>query len=131
MDSRTVTNRLARISLTLGISGWITYLLQWCFDLTLGLLLATVTAGLSAICATVLDFLPFVLWLLGIVTGHVALGQIKQAGILGRRQAISGLVLSYVGMIFSVLLIVIIFSLIAAGIGVGVHDKIFPVFPGH
>ncbi len=47
MDSRPVSNKLATNSLTLGILGWIFYLLQWCFDLTIGLFLAAVSAGVE------------------------------------------------------------------------------------
>jgi hypothetical protein len=131
MDSRPVANKLATASLTLGILGWILYLLQWCFDLTIGLLLAFFSAGSSAICATILDFLPFVLWLAGILSGHAAMGQIKHGVALGRPRAIWGLVLSYIGILFTILLIVIIVSLIAAGIHVGVLDKILPSIPKH
>ncbi len=131
MDSRPGTNKLATTSLTLGILGWIFYLLQWCFDLTVGLLLAAVTGGSSAICATVLDFLPFAIWLVGIVIGHAALGQLRHRIASGRRKALWGLLLSYTGMIFTILLIVIIVWLIAAGIGVGVLDKIFPALSRH
>jgi hypothetical protein len=121
-------NRLARTSLILGVLGWIMYLLQWCFDLTVGLILAALTAGSSAICATVLDFLPFALWLIGVLTGHVALWQINQTGAPGRRRAVWGLLLSYSGLVVTILVIVIIFSLVSAGIGVGVLDKILPMF---
>ena len=131
MEARPVTLKLARTSLTLGILGWIFYLLQWCFDLTLGLLLAGLTAGSSAICSTFLDFLPFILWLIGILTGHVALSQIKRAGFFGRRQATWGLVLGYTGMFFTVLLIVIIVALITMGVGAGLLDKYLPFFPKH
>ena len=126
MDSQPADNKLAKTSLTLGIIGWVFYLLQWCFDLTIGLLLAAITAGSSAICASILDFLPFVVWLAGIVTGHVALGQKSHLPASGRRQAVLGLVLSYTGMFFSILLIVIIIALISAGIGVSLLDKIIP-----
>ena len=131
MESSPFTSKLARTSLTLGILGWILYFLQWCFDLTLGLLLAFATAGSSAICSTVLDFLPFVLWLIGILTGHVALGQIKQTGLTGRRQAAWGLVLSYTGMFFTILLIAIIVALVTLGVGVGILDKLLPSFLKH
>ena len=103
MVSRPVVNKLAMASLTLGILAWILYLLQWCFDLTIGLLLAAVSAGLSTTCATALDVLPFVLWLAGILAGHVALGQIKHTGTPGRSRAFWGVVL----------------------------DKIFPSLPKH
>lgn len=121
-------NRLAKTSLTLGILGWIFYLLQWCFDLTIGLVLAAVTAGSSAVCATVLDVLPFIFWLTGIVTGHVALGQNKHQGSQGRKQAIWGLLLNYSGLFFTLILILVILVLIAAGVGAGWLDKVLPQF---
>jgi hypothetical protein len=91
MDSRPAPNKLAKTSLVLGILGWLFYLLQFCFDLTIGLLLASVTVGLSAICSSVLDFLPFALWLAGILAGHAALGQIRQTGAPGRAEWAAGL----------------------------------------
>jgi hypothetical protein len=119
-------NKLAAASLTLGLLGWIIYFLQWCFDLTLGLLLAVFTAGSSAICSTLLDLLPFVLWLVGIVTGHAALAQINRSSASGRRQALWGLVLNYFGFFFVVVFTVMIVVLIASGIGVGFLDKVIP-----
>jgi hypothetical protein len=35
-----------------------------------------------------LDFLPFVLWLVGFVTSHIALSQIKHTIAPGRRRAV-------------------------------------------
>ena len=131
MDSRLLTNKLAKTSLMLGILGWCLYILQWCFDLTIGLLLAALTAGMSSICASVLDFLPFAVWLAGIVAGHVALGQIRHTGAPGRLRAVWGLVLCYVGLFFTILLIVIIIILIAGGVGVGILEKFLPALRGH
>jgi hypothetical protein len=119
-------NKLATTSLTLGLVGWAIYLLQWCFDLTLGLLLAAFTAGTSAVCSTILDVAPFVLWLAGIVTGHTALSQIKRSGGPGRRRAVWGLVLNYFGLFFIVIFTVIVVILLATGVGVGVLDKVLP-----
>jgi len=119
-------NKLATTSLALGLVGWAIYLLQWCFDLTLGLLLAAFTAGTSAVCSTILDIMPFALWLAGIVTGHVALGQIKQSGSPGRGRAVWGLVLNYSGLFFIIIFIIIVVILIATGVGVGVLNKIIP-----
>jgi hypothetical protein len=121
-------NRLATTSLSLGLVGWTIYILQWCFDLTIGLLLATFTAGVSAVCSTILDVVPFVLWLVGIVTGHVALSQIKRSGSPGRDRAVWGLVLNYFGLFFIGIFVIIVAILIAAGIGVGLMDKVLPSF---
>ncbi len=120
-------NKLATASLTLGLVGWTIYLLQWCFDLTLGLLLAAFTAGTSAVCATILDVFPFVLWLAGIVTGHAALGQVKRSGAPGKSRAAWGLALNYFGLFFIVIFTVVIVILIASGVGVGILDQVLPL----
>jgi hypothetical protein len=117
---------LATTSLILGLVGWAIYILQWCFDLTFGLLLAGVTAGASAICSTVFDVLPFMLWLVGIVTGHIALSQIKQGIGTGHGRAVWGLFLNYFGLFFVIIITICILLLIGAGIGVGVLDKVLP-----
>jgi len=118
--------KLATTSLLLGIIGWGIYLLQWCFDLTLGLVLATLTVGSSAICGTILDFLPAVLWVTGIVTGHVSLHRIDHFEARSRRRAIWGLVLSYIGIFFTILLIAAIIFIIATGLESGWFSKIIP-----
>ena len=126
MKSPPRSNKLATTSLTLGVLGWVFYLLQWCFDLTIGLFFAALTGGSSAICATVLDILPFLLWLTGIVSGHVALSQVKHSGLPGRRRAIWGLLLNYSGLFFTLIFIVVVIVLIAAGVGVGWLEKVLP-----
>ena len=131
LDSNPAPNKLARTSLIMGLLGWFFYLLQWCFDLTIGLLLAAMSGGASAICSSVLDFLPFVLWLVGIVAGHVALAQIRQSDAPGRPAAVWGLVLSYIGMAFTILLIVIIIILVATGVSSGLLYKFIPSLPRH
>ena len=129
IDTRPVPNKLANTSLILGLLGWFFYVLQWCFDLTIGLFLAAFTGGASAICSSVLDFLPFALWLVGVVTGHMALVQIRQTGVPGRSRAVWGLLLGYVGLAFTILLIVVIIVLVAAGVGVGLLNRVVPSFP--
>jgi hypothetical protein len=128
MNASKPSNKLATTSLVLGIVGWIFYIGQWCFDLTLGLLLAFATSGGSAVCSTVLDFLPFALWLTGIVAGHAALGQIKRSGSSGRGRVVWGLVLNYSSLFFVLALIVLIVVLIALGIGRGWLEKNSPHF---
>jgi hypothetical protein len=121
-------NKLAVTSLVLGLVGWSIYILQWCFDLTVGIFLAAFTAGVSAVFSTILDLIPFVLWMAGIVTGHAALTQMKRSGVTGKSQAIWGLLLSYLGLFFSIIIGVILIMLIFAGVGVGLFDKIIPFF---
>jgi hypothetical protein len=120
------STKLATTSLLLGIIGWGIYILQWCFDLTLGLVLATLTVGSSAICGTILDILPAVLWVTGIVTGHVALHRIDHFEARSRRRAVWGLVLSYIGVFFTILLIAAVIFIIATGIESGWLSKIIP-----
>src|SRR5450830_106959 len=96
-------NKLAVTSVVLGLVGWSIYILQCCFDLTVGIFLAAFTAGVSAVYSTILDLIPFVLWMAGIVTGHAALSQMKRSGVTGKSQAIWGLLLSYLGLFFSII----------------------------
>jgi hypothetical protein len=119
-------NKLANTSLTLGLVGWSLYLLQWCFDLSIGLFLSALTAGTSAVCSTIFDVLPFILWLIGIVTGHVALGQISQHGGEGHAKAIWGLVLNYFGLFFILIITTGILLLLGFSIHAGWLDKVLP-----
>jgi hypothetical protein len=120
-------SKLANTSLTLGLVGWSLYLLQWCFDLSIGFFLSAVTAGTSAVCSTIFDILPFILWLIGIVTGHVALGQISRYGGEGHGKAIWGLVLNYFGLFFIIIITMGILILLVFGIRAGWLDKLFPL----
>jgi hypothetical protein len=120
-------NKWATTSLIIGLVGWAIYLLQWCFDLTFGLLLAAFTTGTSAVCSTILDMAPFALWLAGIVTGHMTLRQIKRSGGPGHSPAVLGLVLNYFGSFFIVIFTIVAVILIATGVGVGVLEKVLPL----
>jgi hypothetical protein len=130
METRPVTNKLAIASLGLSVLGWSFYILQWCFDLTIGLLLAVFTAGSSAVCATVLDFLPLIFWVAGILIGHMAIRQTRHTGAPGRGRAVWGLVLGYLGIFFSIIFIALIILLVASGIGGGLLEKVLPGLPG-
>src|SRR5512140_959070 len=88
MNIKSASDRLAAASLTLGILGWAIYLLQWCFDLTVGLILAVATAGAGAICSSVLDVLPFLLWVAGIITGHASLARFNATSDTGKARAV-------------------------------------------
>jgi len=59
----------------------------------------------------------FVVSLAAVITGHIALAQIKTSGEKGRGFAIAGLVLGYVGLVaglISIILFIIFFSVIMA-----------------
>jgi hypothetical protein len=65
----------------------------------------------------------FFISLVAIITGHMALGQIKRTGEKGRGLAITGLTLGYVGIVAGVFLTI---SLIVAAVaGVGIFAAIF------
>jgi hypothetical protein len=122
-------NRLATASLILGLLGWMLYLGQWCLDLTIGWLLALLTAGSSAICSSMLDILPFPLWLTGLVLGHVALGQIKRTGSGGRGKAVWGLLLGYAGLIVGIVLVLLLVGLLVIGVQSGWFKHLLPSHP--
>lgn len=119
MDTSPASNKPAATSLTFGVMGWIIYLGKWCFNFSIGLPFTIVTGGVSVIFSMVLDLLPFSLWLIGIVTGHAALGQVKRSGSPGRGKAIWGLVLSYSGIFFIIALIVLLVFLFVTNYGTG------------
>ena len=47
--------------------------------------------------------------LVGVVTGHIALSQIKKTGESGRGLAIAGLILGYIGLVVGILLFFFVF----------------------
>ena len=56
----------------------------------------------------------FVVSLAAIITGHIAISQIKKTGERGRGLAIAGLVLGYVGLVSGIIATIIIISLVLA-----------------
>ncbi|MGO4691394.1 DUF4190 domain-containing protein [Glaciibacter sp. 2TAF33] len=56
----------------------------------------------------------FFISLVAIITGHIALGQIKKTGEQGRGLAIAGLVLGYVGFVGGLVVGIVIIALIAS-----------------
>lgn len=59
--------------------------------------------------------LAFVVSLGAVITGHIALNQIKRTGEGGRGLALAGLILGYVGIAFGVIYIVVIIIIAIAG----------------
>lgn len=55
--------------------------------------------------------------ILGVIFGHIALGQIKRTGADGRGLAVAGLVIGYIGLIFT---IIYLFLYVLVGIGAGI-----------
>ncbi|MCU1569638.1 MAG: hypothetical protein JWR33_379 [Naasia sp.] len=56
----------------------------------------------------------FFVSLAAIITGHIALGQIKKTGEKGRGLAIAGLILGYAGIVAGIIAIIIWISLFAS-----------------
>ncbi|WP_022889762.1 DUF4190 domain-containing protein [Agromyces italicus] len=49
----------------------------------------------------------FFVSLVAIITGHIALGQIKKTGEQGRGLAIAGLILGYIGLVVGIILVIV------------------------
>ncbi|TFB96912.1 MULTISPECIES: DUF4190 domain-containing protein [Cryobacterium] len=61
----------------------------------------------------------FFISLVAIITGHIALSQIKKTGEKGRGLAIGGLVLGYLGVLATIIVIIVWFVVIAAAVNDG------------
>jgi hypothetical protein len=117
------TNRSAITSLVCSLSGWLVIILSTLLDALIG----AVTFGLGALCLWPLDFVPPILWLVAVITGHVALGRIKRTGAPGRGLAIAGLVIGYASLGFLVALAILAIFLLASGLGLAWLTKLFPL----
>ncbi|TFD80939.1 DUF4190 domain-containing protein [Cryobacterium fucosi] len=61
----------------------------------------------------------FFISLVAIITGHIALSQIKRTGEKGRGLAIGGLVLGYLGVLAAIIVIIVWFVVIVAAVNDG------------
>ena len=114
------TNGSAIASMVLGIVSWILYIALWCFNSTIGAFLTVFTYGAGLLCLLPLSCISPLLWLIGIITGHVGLSQVKRTGESGRAMAVTGLVLNYLGLGLIVggtlvVLILVLTGVISAG----------------
>lgn len=57
----------------------------------------------------------FFISLVAVITGHIALSQIKKTGEQGRGLAIAGLILGYIGLVVGIIWIIVIIAIAAAG----------------
>ena len=60
----------------------------------------------------------FVISLVAVITGHMALGQIKRTGEKGRGLAIAGLVLGYLGIVSGIITSIVLIVMLVAGVGI-------------
>lgn len=61
----------------------------------------------------------FFISIVGIITGHIALSQIKKTGEQGRGLAIAGLIIGYVGLVIGIIVAIVWFVIIGAAISSG------------
>ncbi|MGR2753054.1 DUF4190 domain-containing protein [Agromyces arachidis] len=61
----------------------------------------------------------FLIPLVGIITGHIALSQIKKTGEQGRGLAVAGLIIGYVLFVVGIIVAIAYFALIAAAVNSG------------
>ena len=61
----------------------------------------------------------FFISIVGIITGHIALSQIKKTGEQGRGLAIAGLIIGYIGLVVGIIVAIVWFALIGTAISNG------------
>ncbi|MEI5584023.1 MULTISPECIES: DUF4190 domain-containing protein [unclassified Agromyces] len=64
----------------------------------------------------------FFISLVGIITGHIALSQIKKTGEQGRGLAIAGLIIGYVGLVVGIILAIVWIAIFSAAVNSGSLD---------
>jgi len=122
------SNGPAVTSLVTGLLGWLVYILGFFLDALVG----AATAGIGTLCLAPLDCVPPILWLVAIVTGHIALTRVRHAGAGGRQQAITGLVAGYLGLGILLALTLLIVFLLVSGVGLGWLAHYLPItLPGN
>ncbi|MCH7663761.1 MAG: DUF4190 domain-containing protein [Chloroflexi bacterium] len=101
IDATKPTNALSIISLISSILGWVFTIIFICvnFGILPILTIATFGAGLLLYCIV----LPFTCitpigWIIGVVTGHASLSQIRETGAGGEGMAKGGLISGYIGL---------------------------------
>ena len=73
-----------------------------------------VLAIVSLVASVVGAFVPG-LPLVGIICGHIALGQIKRTGEQGRGMALAGTIIGYAGIVLFAIALIVLFALAASG----------------
>lgn len=61
----------------------------------------------------------FFISIVAIITGHIALSQIKKTGEQGRGLAIAGLIIGYVGLVVGIIVAIVWFAIIGSAISSG------------
>jgi len=122
----TPTNRMALISMLLGLGGWLVWLLLLCFNSTIGSLIALGTMGVGLICLIPLGLIPYLGWIPAVVTGHMAIKQLNEEGNIerGRGMALTGLISSYLALGLTLISCLLLAVLTVAGVSVPFIEEI-------
>ncbi|MCP4537972.1 MAG: DUF4190 domain-containing protein [Chloroflexi bacterium] len=121
-------NQMALVSIIAGLGGWLFIILFMCLSFVIGAL-GALTFGFGSIlglCLIPVQCLIPIAWIVGIVTGHMALKQIKDGGDVegGRGMAITGLISGYLGLGIICLLLLVFVVLIATGVSIPILEEI-------
>jgi hypothetical protein len=123
------TNGNAIASMVLGIVSWILYIGLWCFNATFGTLMTIATYGIGLLCLLPLSCISPLLWLIGVITGHLGSSQIKRTGEGGQGLAVTGLILNYLGLGLIVGGTIVILILVVTGvISAGALGTLIPLY---
>jgi hypothetical protein len=127
LEQSTENNGLAIVSMVSGILGWALFIALLCVNLFLLPMLAVATIGLGLvlyICLLPATCLSPLAWLIGIITGHISLGQIRATNQAGKKMAKAGLIMGYIGLGFMLLSLCAIIILALTGVSIPVLDEI-------
>jgi hypothetical protein len=118
-------NSKAMVSMIVGIVSWVLTILIFCFNSTIGSLLAVATMGIGLLCLLPLGCLPPIGWIITVIYGHLGLNEIRNTGEPGRGMAIAGLVMGYIGLGIILLSILAVVGILLLG---GTIPLLGPIF---
>jgi hypothetical protein len=121
---------MATVSFLSGLVGWILALLTICTNI-LVVMAAAVTLGIGGflgICTAIMACISPLSWLIAIVTGHIAKGQIRQTGEAGGGSASAGLIMGYLGLGLILISVCILVILSLAGVAISLPILTDPSF---
>lgn len=74
----------------------------------------TNTLAIISLVASLLGLATGIGFLVGIICGHIALGQIKKTGEQGRGLAVAGLIIGYIGIVLAIIGTILFFAVFAS-----------------
>jgi hypothetical protein len=120
-------NSLALISLISSLLGWLFFLIMLCLNYIIVPMIAVATLGLGLLiylCLIPLCFVSPLAWLVGVITGHTSLSQMRISRESGEGSAKAGLILGWIGLALTILGLCAIIGLIIAGGSIPILDEI-------